>query len=71
MDNKSRTLLFIKALALFIWGLAIIATCAGLWNAAVKTKEVEGFYIFASILAFIINGIAIYARARSISNEYK
>lgn len=71
MGNKSRTLLFIKALALFIWGLAIIATCAGLWNAAVKTKEVEGFYIFASILAFIINGIAIYVRARSISNEYK
>lgn len=71
MDNKSRTLLFIKALALFIWGLAIIATCAGLWNAAVKTKEVEGFYIFASILAFIINGIAIYVRARSISNEFK
>lgn len=71
MDNKSRTLLFIKALALFLWGLAIIATCAGLWNAAVKTKQVEGFYIFASIVAFIINGIAIYVRARSISNEYK
>jgi dolichyl-phosphate-mannose--protein O-mannosyl transferase len=71
MDNKSRIQMGIKVLALFLWAIAIIATCAGLWNAAVKTKQVEGFYIFTSIVAFIINGLAIYVRARSISNEYE
>jgi dolichyl-phosphate-mannose--protein O-mannosyl transferase len=61
----------IKVLALFLWAIAIIATCAGLWNAATETKQVGGFYIFASIVAFIINGLAIYVRARSIAKEYE
>lgn len=70
MNNKSRALLGFKALALFLWAFAIIATCAGLWNAAVTTKQVEGFYIFASIVAFIINGVAIFVCARRISKEF-
>ena len=61
----------IKVLALFIWGLAVIITCAGLWNAAAETKQVDGIYIAASVLTFIINGIAIYVRARSVSKEYE
>ena len=71
MTNKTRIEMGLKVLALVLWGLTLIITCAGLWNAAVKTKQVEGFYIFTSIVAFIINGLAIYVRARSISNEYE
>ena len=61
----------LKVLALVLWGLSIIITCAGLWNAAVDTHQVPAFYVVASVVAFAINVVAIIVRAKSVSKEYE
>ena len=54
MTNKTRLAEGAKILALIIWAMCTIATCAGLWNAATEIK-VSGFYIAASIILCLAN----------------
>ena len=76
MTNKTRIQMGVKVLSLVLWGLAIIATCAGLWNAAAGAKSipgysVHGFYIVASVVALAINVVAIVVRAKSVAKHYE
>ena len=66
MSNKNNIKLGAQILALVLWALVVIISCAGLWNAAAGEKP-TGFYIGASVLLFIINGVAIYFCAKSIT----
>ena len=60
----------LKVLALVLWGIVLIASCAGLWNAAAGEKP-SGFYIGASVALFIINGASIFLCARKIAKNYE
>ena len=64
MDNNSRIAKGIKVIALAVYGLLAIATCAAVWNycpePAVKW--------FAGAL-FVFNGISIYLHAKNIKTE--
>jgi len=76
MTNKTRIEMGLKVLALVLWGLTLIITCAGLWNAAADAKSIPGYqvpglYIVASVALFIINGVAIFLNAKKVSKQYE
>ena len=58
MNNKFRFQEFAIFAALIVWAVCLIATCAGLWNAATQVK-VGGFVIATSIVTVVINLAAI------------
>lgn len=69
MTNKTRLQEGAIFLALVIWTMCVIATCAGLWNAATEIK-VGGFYIATSIATLIINLAAIFFCGKKTYEKY-
>ena len=54
-DNKNRILMGLRMLALVIWLVLVIITCAGVWN---FDKE-EGFVRWCAFLLMAVNLCAI------------
>ena len=57
-ENKERIVKWIKIVALIVWALATIITCAGVWNYCP-----EDFVKAVAVALFIANGYAIYRKA--------
>lgn len=56
MDNKSRIKWGLKTLALVLYGLLTIATCAGVWN-----YNPEGFIKWCALALGLCNaGVIVY-----------
>jgi len=64
MTNKESTMLFLKALALFLWAMIVIITCSAVWN-----SKPSVFIGIVAGLCFAINGFCIYWCARRISKR--
>lgn len=73
MTNKTRIEMGLKVIALVIWGMFIIFTCAGVWNYADDLKGAEGFrfVLVSSIAAFIISGVGFFFIARRVKKDYE
>lgn len=63
---KSFTL-FLNVAALILYGIATIATCAGVWN---NPDANPALYVIAGIL-FLANGYVIYRRAKEMEKQIK
>ena len=68
MNNKQTLKFFAQVVALMLWTLLVIISCAGLWNAAAGEKP-SSFYIGASVVLFIVNGVVIFLCARKLSKQ--
>lgn len=55
---------WLKSLALCVWGVATVVTCAGVWN-----KCPEAFYKATAVVLFVANGYAIYRKAKLINKN--
>jgi len=65
-DNKIRVMKGIKVIALVIYGILTIATCAGVWNFCPE-KAVK---VFAGLL-LCANALVIYVIAKKVPVEKK
>lgn len=65
-DNKNRIECGLEVIALVIWAFVTIATCAAVWNYCK-----EAFPCVVAALLFIINGYAIYRKAKSVAEVFK
>jgi len=59
MDKK-----FIKVLVLFIFAMIVIMTHASVWN-AVSKGCIEKFFVWPSLINFLIEGYGIYWIAKN------
>lgn len=69
MTNKTRLAEGTKILALIIWAMCTIATCARLWNAAAEIK-IGGFYIVTSIVLLLTNLFVIGYCGKKVWGNY-
>lgn len=68
MDNITKTKTFLKALVLFILGLAVLTTSVAVWNAS-KGEVPGSFYCVMAAFNLIITGGAIgYTTKKLIEN---
>lgn len=63
MDNKDRLIKGAKVLGLAIWGMAVIATCAAVWNAAAP-----GIICVAAGATMLTSGWSIYKEAKKLKD---
>ena len=66
MTNKTRLEMGAKVVALFLFGLLTIITCAGVWNYCPET-----WVKWCAGALFVCNGIGIYFLAKRISDKYE
>ena len=59
MNNKDNLIKGAKVLGLIVWGMAVIATCAAVWNAAEAA-----IICAASIVTLVTSGIHVYKTAK-------
>lgn len=73
MTNKTRIKMGLTVIALVIWGMFIIFTCAGVWNFAGDLKGADGFrfVLVSSIAAFIISAAGFFFIARRVKKDYE
>lgn len=65
MNNKIRVTLGVEIIALVIWGLLTIATCAGVWNFCP-----EGAVKWFATALFLANGAAIFFIAKNLKKQF-
>lgn len=64
--EKGDFIFYAKMVALIIYAMLTIITCAGVWN-----SEPEGFVKGCAVLLLIANGISIYSHAKKLKREDK
>ena len=65
-DNKLRLAYGLKMIALGLWALLTIITCAGVWNSCP-----EGFVKWMALALLICNGLVIFFYGKRIRKEFK
>lgn len=63
MDNKDGLIKGVKVLGLVIWGMAVIATCAAVWNAAAP-----GIICVAAGITMLTSGWSIFKEAKKLKD---
>ena len=64
MNDKNKTMWWLRLIALIVWIFATIITCAGVWNYCP-----EGFVKGVAVVLLLGNGYAIYRLARELKKN--